>query len=72
MAEEEFNFKVVDSSGNEVINSTLMTYKNGFVDLWLPRNETFTVTIQHQDLSYEGELTTFEGDATCVTTMQLK
>jgi hypothetical protein len=44
---------------------------HGFLDLWLPRNDTYHVAIGHDGKTTGGEISTFEGDDTCITTMQL-
>lgn len=49
----------------------MKTHANGFIDLWLPRNETFTITITKDEKSAQSEISTFEDDQTCVTNMKL-
>jgi len=49
----------------------MTTFENGFIDLWLPRDKTFNVTIEHNGKVAESVISTFEGDNTCITTMQL-
>src|SRR5699024_1940859 len=43
LVEEDFDVLVTDSSGEVVVDETMTTEKNGFIDLWLPRDETFVV-----------------------------
>lgn len=71
LVEEEFDVYIEDEEGNVIVDETLKSLENGFIDLWLPKNETFHVTIQHDGKTAEQEITTFEGDNTCITTMQL-
>lgn len=71
LVEEDFNVHIEDSEGNVVLNEKKKSETNGFIDLWLPRNDTFTVTIKQDDKETTSEITTFDGDNTCITTMQL-
>ena len=54
-----------------VVDETMDSLENGFIDLWLPRDKTFQVKIEHDGKTAESEVSTFEGDNTCITTMQL-
>ena len=54
------------------MDETVKSQANGFIDLWLPRDNTYHVTITQGDKSVESEISTFKGDNTCITTMQLK
>jgi len=72
LVEEDFNVHIEDSEGNVVLNEKKKSEANGFIDLWLPRNDTFTVTIKQDNKETTSEITTFDGDNTCITTMQLR
>lgn len=72
MVNEEFDVYVEDSKGNVVIDQTMTTYENGFIDLWVPREETYQVTISQDGKIAKSEFSTFKNDKTCITTMQLK
>ncbi|TFE04028.1 CueP family metal-binding protein [Jeotgalibacillus salarius] len=71
MAEETFDVYIEDSEGKVIIDERMTTFENGFIDLWLPRDKTYQVKIDHNGMSTETEISTFEGDPTCITTMQL-
>ncbi|WP_249872172.1 CueP family metal-binding protein [Oceanobacillus saliphilus] len=71
MVEEEFNVYIEDTEGNVMVDETMKTMANGFIDLWLPRDETYNVTITQDGKSAESVISTFEGDNTCITTIQL-
>lgn len=71
MVKKEFEVYIEDEKGNVVENQTLTSLENGFLDLWLPRDHTYHVTIKHKGKVSESEISTFEGDNTCITTMQL-
>lgn len=52
------------------MDEEVQALESGFIDFWLPRDETFTVTIEHDGNVTEKEISSFEGDNTCITTMQ--
>ncbi|WP_343217558.1 hypothetical protein [Jeotgalibacillus haloalkalitolerans] len=54
------------------MTGSVPVYKNDFMYLWLPRDQTFQVKITHDDNETETEILTFKDDPTCITTMQLK
>ncbi|KGX89733.1 hypothetical protein N781_16060 [Pontibacillus halophilus JSM 076056 = DSM 19796] len=69
---QSFQVKVTDESGEMVVDREMNTGHNGFLDLWLPRGGTYTVDITAEDgKSTIDELSTFEDDPTCITSMQL-
>lgn len=68
---EAFDLVVEDETGTPVMEKTVETGDNGFMDLWLPRNGTFRVTISREGRTAKADISTFEGDPTCITTMQL-
>lgn len=72
MVQEEFAVEIIDSEGNTVMNETMKTMANGFIDLWLPRNDDYQVKVTHDGKTAEAVLSTYDGDQTCITTMQLK
>ncbi|MBB5173374.1 hypothetical protein HNQ41_001561 [Texcoconibacillus texcoconensis] len=71
MANEDFDVLVEDMEGNVIVDETINSEANGFIDLWLPRDETFLTTFSYDGKTVEKEISTFEGDDTCITTMQL-
>lgn len=71
MVEKEYDVTIKDEKGNVVMDKTMKSQKNGFIDLWLPRDKTFQVKIEHEGKVAESEISTFEGENTCITTMQL-
>ncbi|MFD1776094.1 CueP family metal-binding protein [Paenibacillus rhizophilus] len=71
MANEKFNVTITDSDGKVVIKDVFQTFGNGFIDFWLPRDQTFDVKIEQGGKSSESKISTFEDDNTCVSTMQL-
>lgn len=72
MVGQEFSVTIEDSEGNSVMNHrTMKSQPNGFIDLWLPRDQTYRVTIEQDGKIAKSEVSTFEDNDTCVTTMQL-
>lgn len=71
LVEEEFHVHIEDSEGNVILDEKKKTEGNGFIDLWLPRDDTYNVIITQDDKETTSEISTFDGDNTCITTMQL-
>lgn len=71
LVEEDFNVHIEDSEGKVILEETKRTEANGFIDLWLPRDDIYIVTITQDDKEITSEISTFAGDNTCITTMQL-
>ncbi|MBP3041308.1 CueP family metal-binding protein [Bacillaceae bacterium Marseille-Q3522] len=71
LANKEFSVYIEDKNGNVVLDKTLQSQSNGFIDLWLPRDNTYQVTITQDGKTAQSEISTFENDNTCITTMQL-
>ncbi|WP_138420520.1 CueP family metal-binding protein [Aquibacillus sediminis] len=72
LANETFHVTIVDDEGDTVMDQEVESLANGFIDLWLERDKNYQVTIAHDDKVTESEITTFENDNTCITTMQLE
>ncbi|MEK3672721.1 MULTISPECIES: CueP family metal-binding protein [unclassified Paenibacillus] len=71
MAGQEFDVYIEDAEGKEVMKQTLKSQPNGFIDLWLPRDQKLQITVTHDGKQAKTEVSTFESDDTCLTTMQL-
>ncbi len=71
MANKEFDVYIEDKEGNVILDETMTAQSNGFIDLWLPRDKSYKVTIKQGGKTVESEISTFEGDNTCITDMQL-
>lgn len=71
MVSEPFDVTITDKKGNTVVSEFMTSHANGFIDLWLPRNDTYKVTIENGGKKAEATLGTFKKDNTCITTMQL-
>lgn len=71
MVEEEFEIYIEDTEGNVILDGTVTSLTNGFIDLWLPRDKTYHISIRNDEKMVEAEFSTFENDGTCITTFQL-
>lgn len=71
MANKSFNVHIENSSGQVVINKKMTAGANGFIDIWLPRDQTFKVKIEHEGKSATTQLATAADSDTCISTMQL-
>lgn len=71
MANQEFSVYIEDADGKEVMNETVKSQPNGFIDLWLPRDQKLQMTITQDGKQAKSEISTYESDDTCLTTMQL-
>ena len=72
MKNEKVAVKIVDTSGAVVMDKEIQIAKNGFFDLWLKRDETYTITITTKDgKTATQQFSTFTSDNTCITTIQL-
>lgn len=68
MSEDVF---VIDMDGNVVIVDTLITGANGFIDLWLPRDKQFRISVHYEGKKVESIISTIANDGTCITRLQL-
>ena len=72
LAQTKLNVKSVDQSGTVIMDKPVSTLRNGFMELWLPRNRTINLTISGLNHSATDVITTTDDSATCITTMQLR
>ena len=59
------------AAGEVLMDETMTTPANGFLDLWLPRNETISLRMSVGAYTTTGEITTFDDSWTCITTLRL-
>jgi hypothetical protein len=67
-----FDVSAVDQNGNTVFSGPITTLKNGFFELWLPRDRDIQLTVRGLGRKAEGRIATFADSRTCITTFQLK
>jgi hypothetical protein len=68
----KFDVRATDQNGNVLVNEAIDTLKNGFFELWLPRNRIINLSIEGLDRYVTGRIRTFDGSKTCVTTFRLR
>ncbi|MHA0857275.1 CueP family metal-binding protein [Paenibacillus sp. CMAA1364] len=71
MIAEEFNVHITDMEGKVIMDQSMKSQTNGFIDLWLARDQTYQITIQQDGLTATSKISTFDNDNTCITDMQL-
>ncbi|MDF2921519.1 MAG: hypothetical protein K0R57_433 [Paenibacillaceae bacterium] len=71
LANKVVHVKVVDGKGTAIIDKDVTTYANGFLDLWVPRDQKLDVTISYEGKKVTETVGTSSTDRTCVSTMQL-
>lgn len=71
MTNVAFDVYIEDQDGNVILDEKVQSQSNGFIDLWLPRDKKLNVKISYDGKTVEQEISTFENDNTCITTMQL-
>ena len=72
LANRAFYVKAVDHDGNLLVNENITTLRNGFFELWLPRNRIIDLSIQGLNRTARGKITTYNASKTCVTTFRLR
>lgn len=71
LAEEEMKVTITDAKGEVHVDKVMTTPANGFIDLWLPRDETYTIQVESEEKTGETVFSTFDGDPTCLTELPL-
>jgi len=71
LAEVAMQVRATLADGTVVLDEVVRTGRNGFMDLWLPREEGIMLSFAVDGYAAEGFVTTFADSATCITTVQL-
>lgn len=71
LVEKDFDVYIEDEKGKVIVDETITSFENGFIDLWLPRDQNFQVKIEYDGKTVRSEISTYEGYNTCITTMHL-
>ena len=72
LANRAFKVRVVNTEGRIIMNETAYTLKNGFFELWLPKDRQFELTVQGLNRKAKSTIETFSNSKTCITTLQLQ
>lgn len=68
MRNRSFMVKVTSAEGEIILKENLTSLKNGFIDLWLPRNlEGAILLVEYKNKSVTTKISTRKGDPTCLT-----
>lgn len=68
----EFVVKAVDQKNRVLFHDSITTLKNGFFELWLPRERLIQLSIQGMNKAAKGMIGTFDKSKTCITTFRLR
>ena len=68
---EPFEVRVFDDQDQVVLQQSMTSLHNGFVELWLPRDQRFRVRFEARGMAVEGPIETFDGSPTCITDLKL-
>jgi hypothetical protein len=71
LPDKQFYVKATDQSGNILIDGNIATLRNGFFELWLPRNRVIELNIRGLNRNVKGTVETFDNSKTCITTLRL-
>lgn len=63
---------VVKSGETVVFSGTVQTLPNGFIELWLPRNREYNLSLSSGGKTASGKIATFANSDTCITTFRLR
>jgi hypothetical protein len=72
LVQQKLQVKAVDQKGNVLVDGTISTLRNGFFELWLPRNRKIELEIRGLNRRAQGTIETFNDSKTCITTFQLR
>ena len=67
-----FYVKATDQEGTILVSENITTLRNGFFELWLPRDRIVELTIQGMGRKVSGRIGTFDKSKTCITTFRLR
>lgn len=68
---EDVRVTVTDDAGKVLVDDETTAFDNGFVGIWLPRDVTGTLEVEHDGKTATTDFGTSQDDPTCLTTLQL-
>nr|WP_262426534.1 CueP family metal-binding protein [Brachybacterium sp. Z12] len=71
LQEQELEVRVVAADGTVLVDEMRTTAPNGFLGLWLPRDQELALTLTQDGASASTPVATTADSPTCLTTMQL-
>jgi len=72
LKETEFDLIIKEKDGAIFFDGSMTSLKNGFIELWLPKNNEFDLSIFLNSQKVQLNINTFETGITCITTAKLK
>ncbi len=66
------HIRITDTHGEVLVDEARTTFDNGFIGVWLPRDITATLEVEHEGRSATTTIGTGAQDPTCLTTLQLR
>lgn len=73
LTNQSFDVKAIDNNGKILIDETITTLRNGFFELWLPRNRKIMLQVKGMmNRLALGLIETYDNSKTCVTTFRLQ
>ncbi|HLS02827.1 MAG TPA: CueP family metal-binding protein [Beutenbergiaceae bacterium] len=63
--------KIVDETGEVLVEEDTTTFDNGFVGVWVPRDTAGTIEISYNGMTGTTEFVATDGGATCITDLRL-
>ncbi|HLS25345.1 MAG TPA: CueP family metal-binding protein [Beutenbergiaceae bacterium] len=71
LANEDVSVRIVDETGDALVDEQVTTFDNGFVGFWLPHDVEGTIEVTFDGRTGQSAFSTGEEGATCLTTLQL-
>jgi hypothetical protein len=73
LSQQEFHVRAIDRNNGEILYDEMVsTLRNGFFELWLPRDRVIDMTIKGLSRKARGTIETSDDSKTCVTTFRLR
>lgn len=71
MKNKDFMINISDEGNQIIFSGKVRSLKNGFFELWLPRNGQFDIEISYQNRTASTSVDTYDDSNTCITTVKL-
>lgn len=71
LTNEDIGVRIVDESGEVLVEEQVTTFDNGFAGFWLPRDVEGTIEVTYDGRTGQNAFSTGEEGATCLTTLRL-
>lgn len=72
MVNEDVEVVIKTEDGEIIFDETMSTGGNGFINLWVTRDQTYELKIFYEGKEVSQSFSSFSNSATCITTLQLK